>query len=72
MEPVIYEKEKENIGEVLTVTREDRRTLANVPDPEGIRSQLDRRGIMNSVFVILLILKCMLVVSLRVKIKLES
>lgn len=35
---------KEKNGELLAVTREDRRTLSNVPDPEGIRGQQDRRG----------------------------
>lgn len=37
-------KKKKEIRELLTVTREDRRTLAYVPDPEGIRAQHDRRG----------------------------
>jgi len=37
-------KKKRNIEEVLTVPREDRRTLSNVPDPDGIRSMQDRRG----------------------------
>lgn len=35
---------KHNQGEILTIPREDRRTLTYVPDPEQIRSQADRRG----------------------------
>ncbi|WP_239614049.1 glycosyltransferase [Cohnella mopanensis] len=37
-------RKKKKIVEVLTVPREDRRTLSNVPDPENIRSAADRRG----------------------------
>lgn len=37
-------KKQEQIQEKLSVTREDRRTLSNVPDPEGLRGQTDRRG----------------------------
>lgn len=37
-------KKKKSKGEVLTLIREDRRTLSNVPDPEGIRTHEDRRG----------------------------
>ncbi|MDH6351322.1 glycosyltransferase [Brevibacillus sp. 1238] len=35
---------KKNTDEVLTVSRADRRLLSNVPDPENIRTQADRRG----------------------------
>ncbi|QJD82351.1 glycosyltransferase [Cohnella herbarum] len=38
-------KKKKRIEEVLTVPREDRRTLSHVPDPERIRASVDRRGI---------------------------
>ncbi|WP_313732026.1 glycosyltransferase family 2 protein [Cohnella nanjingensis] len=37
-------KKDKPIVEVLTVPREDRRTLSNVPDPEKIRTTVDRRG----------------------------
>lgn len=40
----VFKRKKKNIVEVLTTTREDRRTLAHVPDPERIRGQGDRRG----------------------------
>jgi len=41
---VIFKKKKKNTDEVLTVSRADRRLLSNVPDPENIRTQADRRG----------------------------
>lgn len=37
-------KRPEPVSEVLTLPREDRRALSNVPDPERIRGQVDRRG----------------------------
>ncbi|RUS49088.1 glycosyltransferase [Cohnella sp. AR92] len=40
----VFKKTKKPIEEVLTVTREDRRALSSVPDPEKIRSNSDRRG----------------------------
>lgn len=45
--PIVWKRlkrKKPDIVEVLTVTRGDRRTLSNVPDPERIRTQADRRG----------------------------
>ena len=41
----MFKKNKKKIKEVLTVPREDRRMLSNVPDPENIRGAADRRGI---------------------------
>ncbi|BBI33131.1 glycosyltransferase [Cohnella abietis] len=41
----MFRKKKKETVEVLTVPREDRRTLSNVPDPENIRTSTDRRGI---------------------------
>ena len=41
---MIFQKKKNNTAEVLTVSRADRRLLSNVPDPENIRTQADRRG----------------------------
>ncbi|MEK5037286.1 glycosyltransferase family 2 protein [Sporosarcina sp. FSL K6-3457] len=41
----MFKKSKKKIKEVLTVPREDRRILSNVPDPENIRGAADRRGI---------------------------
>ncbi|MFP3392916.1 glycosyltransferase family 2 protein [Brevibacillus sp. SIMBA_040] len=38
-------KKKKKIVEILTVSRADRRILSNVPDPENIRVQVDRRGV---------------------------
>lgn len=38
-------KKETRKAEVLTVARADRRILSNVPDPDRIRVQLDRRGI---------------------------
>ncbi|MDQ0174856.1 glycosyltransferase family 2 protein [Bacillus chungangensis] len=35
---------KKKIVEVLTVPKEDRRVLSNVPDPENLRAPVDRRG----------------------------
>jgi len=32
-------------GDILLNERADRRVLPDVPDPEGIRSQFDRRGV---------------------------
>lgn len=40
-------RKKKDVVEVLTVTRGDRRTLSNVPDPEQIRTLSDRRGSRN-------------------------
>lgn len=42
---VIKSKKKKKVEEVLTVPREDRRTLSHVPDPENIRGRVDRRGL---------------------------
>lgn len=36
---------RKKTGEILTVTRVDRRLLSDVPDPEQIRTTVDRRGI---------------------------
>lgn len=41
-------KKSKKIVEVLTVSRTDRRILSNVPDPENIRIQVDRRGVKDS------------------------
>ncbi|RED61597.1 hyaluronan synthase [Cohnella lupini] len=41
----MFLKKEKKIVEVLTLPREDRRTLSNVPDPENIRTTADRRGI---------------------------
>lgn len=41
----LKKKPSESASEVLTVPREDRRALSNVPDPERIRSGADRRGL---------------------------
>lgn len=41
---MILKKKKQKVEEVLTVSRADRRLLSNVPDPERIRIQMDRRG----------------------------
>ncbi|TVY04511.1 glycosyltransferase family 2 protein [Cohnella terricola] len=40
----MFKKKKKRIEEVLTVRKEDRRRLSNVPDPENIRVMHDRRG----------------------------
>ena len=40
----MFKKSKKKIDEVLTIPREDRRVLSNVPDPEQIRVTADRRG----------------------------
>lgn len=42
---MIKSKKKKKVEEVLTVPREDRRTLSHVPDPENIRGRVDRRGL---------------------------
>ncbi|WP_312114417.1 glycosyltransferase [Brevibacillus reuszeri] len=42
-------KKKKKIVEILTVSRADRRILSNVPDPENIRVQVDRRGVKEDV-----------------------
>lgn len=42
---VIKGKKNKQVEEVLTVPREDRRTLSHVPDPENIRGRIDRRGL---------------------------
>ncbi|MED4581985.1 glycosyltransferase [Brevibacillus choshinensis] len=41
---VLFKKKKQKVEEVLTVSRADRRLLSNVPDPERLRTQVDRRG----------------------------
>jgi Glycosyltransferases, probably involved in cell wall biogenesis len=41
---VTKRKIKQPIEEVMSVPRLDRRTLSNVPDPDQIRSNVDRRG----------------------------
>lgn len=41
---VIKKRSKQPIEEVMSVPRSDRRTLTNVPDPDQIRSNVDRRG----------------------------
>ncbi|MBO7748006.1 glycosyltransferase family 2 protein [Paenibacillus sp. MWE-103] len=41
---MLFKRNKKRAVEVLTVPRGDRRTLSNVPDPERIRTQADRRG----------------------------
>ncbi|WGV59950.1 glycosyltransferase [Brevibacillus brevis] len=44
----IKRRKKEKIEEVLTVSKTERRVLSNVPDPEKIRVQVDRRGAKDS------------------------
>ncbi|GED67208.1 hypothetical protein BRE01_09100 [Brevibacillus reuszeri] len=45
----MMKKKKKKIVEILTVSRADRRILSNVPDPENIRVQVDRRGVKEDV-----------------------
>lgn len=40
----MFGKKNKQVKEVMSVARTDRRTLSNVPDPEQIRIQQDRRG----------------------------
>lgn len=42
---MFHSNKKKKVEEVLTVSRADRRLLSNVPDPERIRNQVDRRGV---------------------------
>lgn len=44
----MFRKKDKQVKEVMSVARHDRRTLSNVPDPEQIRMQLDRRGMKGS------------------------
>ncbi|WP_139992833.1 glycosyltransferase family 2 protein [Paenibacillus paridis] len=41
----MFKKEKKKTVEVLSVPKSDRRTLSNVPDPEKIRLNADRRAV---------------------------
>ena len=40
----LYKKKNKDNEDILLVTEKDRRVLSNVPDKEGIRKGIDRRG----------------------------
>lgn len=39
-----YKKQKKDYEDILLVKEEDRRILSNVPDKDGVRNRIDRRG----------------------------